>query len=79
MMMPHMNGKELFEQLHTTNPSVAAILMSGYDATDTPFESMGFVAFIPKPYTLQELASRVRQSLDTLVEASTSTTQSPAT
>ncbi|MCE5193356.1 transporter substrate-binding domain-containing protein [bacterium] len=79
MMMPHMNGKELLEQLHTINPSVAAILMSGYDATDTPFESMGFVAFIPKPYTLQELASRVRQSLDTLVEASTSTTQSPAT
>ncbi|MCX6062787.1 MAG: ATP-binding protein [Caldiserica bacterium] len=65
MMMPHMNGKELFEKLHEINPSVAAILMSGYDATETPFTSMGFVAFIPKPYTLQELATRVRQSLDT--------------
>jgi two-component system, cell cycle sensor histidine kinase and response regulator CckA len=65
MIMPHMNGKDLFEKLHEINPSVAAILMSGYDATETPFTSMGFVAFIPKPYTLQELATRVRQSLDT--------------
>ena len=64
MMMPHMNGKDLFEKLREINPSVAAILMSGYDATDTPFASTGFVAFIPKPYTLQELATRVRQSLD---------------
>ena len=63
MMMPHMNGKDLFEKLREINPSVAAILMSGYDATDTPFASTGFVAFIPKPYTLQELATRVRQSL----------------
>jgi two-component system cell cycle sensor histidine kinase/response regulator CckA len=77
MMMPHMNGKELFEQLHTINPSVTAILMSGYDATDTPFESMGFVAFVPKPYTLQELASRVRQSLDAPTGALTSTTEEP--
>jgi len=65
MMMPHMNGKDLFEKLREINPSVAAILMSGYDGTDTPFASMGFVAFIPKPYTLQELATRVRQSLST--------------
>jgi PAS domain S-box-containing protein len=67
MMMPHMNGKDLFEKLREINPSVAAILMSGYDATETPFASTGFVAFIPKPYTLHELATRVRQSLDTPV------------
>jgi PAS domain S-box-containing protein len=65
MMMPHMNGLDLFERLREINPWVTAILMSGYDATDTPFASTGFVAFIPKPYTLQELATRVRQSLDT--------------
>jgi PAS domain S-box-containing protein len=65
MMMPHMNGKALFEKLREINPSVTAILMSGYDATGTAVASMGFVAFIPKPYTLQELATRVRQSLDT--------------
>lgn len=75
MMMPHMNGRELFDQLRTINPTVAAILMSGYDATDTPFESVGFVAFVPKPYTLQELASRVHQSLGTPVTPSTSTTE----
>ncbi|MCX6087454.1 MAG: ATP-binding protein [Caldiserica bacterium] len=74
MMMPHLNGKDLFEKLREINPSVAAILMSGYDATDTPYASTGFVAFIPKPYTLQELATRVRQSLD----APASRTSSPA-
>ena len=79
MMMPHMNGKELFEQLRAINPQVAAILMSGYDATDTPFESTGFVAFIPKPYTLQELASRVRQSLDTFAAAPDSAAETPTT
>lgn len=67
MMMPHMNGRDLFERLREINPSVSAILMSGYDATDTPVAGSGFVAFIPKPYTLQELATRVRQSLDTRV------------
>jgi PAS domain S-box-containing protein len=79
MMMPHMNGRELFEQLRTINPQVAAILMSGYDATETPFESTGFVAFIPKPYTLQELAFRVRQSLDTSAAAPDSVAETPTT
>lgn len=65
MMMPHMNGKELFERLREVNPEVLAILMSGYDATDTTLETSGFVGFIPKPYTLQELATRVYQSLMT--------------
>jgi two-component system cell cycle sensor histidine kinase/response regulator CckA len=68
MMMPHMNGRDLFEKLREINPSVTAILMSGYDATETPFASIGFAAFIPKPYTLQELATRVRQSLDAPVD-----------
>jgi signal transduction histidine kinase/ActR/RegA family two-component response regulator len=79
MMMPHLNGKDLFEKLREINPSVAAILMSGYDAADTPFASVGFVAFIPKPYTLQELATRVRQSLDTPVARTSSPAEeSPA-
>jgi PAS domain S-box-containing protein len=65
MMMPHMNGKELFDRMREINPAAKAILMSGYDATDTPLAASGFVAFIPKPYTLQELATRVYQSLST--------------
>ena len=77
MMMPHMNGKDLFEKLREINPSVAAILMSGYDGTDTPFASMGFVAFIPKPYTLQELATRVRQSLSTPAARASSPSEEP--
>jgi len=77
MMMPHMNGRDLFEKLREINPSVAAILMSGYDATDTPFASTGFVAFIPKPYTLQELATRVRQSLSTPAARASSPSEEP--
>jgi CheY-like chemotaxis protein len=77
MMMPHMSGKDLFEKLRDINPSVAAILMSGYDATDTPFASTGFVAFIPKPYTLQELATRVRQSLSTPAARASSPSEGP--
>ena len=77
MMMPHINGKDLFEKLRKINPSVAAILMSGYDATDTPFASTGFIAFIPKPYTLQELATRVRQSLSTPAARASSPSEEP--
>jgi PAS domain S-box-containing protein len=77
MMMPHMNGKDLFEKLREINPSVTAILMSGYDATGTAVASKGFVAFIPKPYTLQELATRVRQSLDTPAARASSPAEEP--
>ncbi len=77
MMMPHMNGRDLFEKLREINPSVAAILMSGYDATDTSAGSTGFIAFIPKPYTLQELATRVRQSLSTPAARASSPSEKP--
>ncbi|HEY9093356.1 MAG TPA: ATP-binding protein, partial [Candidatus Cryosericum sp.] len=77
MMMPHMNGRQLFEKLHEVNPAVAAVLMSGYDATGTMDGATGFVGFISKPYTLQELATIVRQSLSTSAErASTITGES---
>jgi len=38
---------------------------------------MGFVAFIPKPYTLQELATRVRQSLSTPAARASSPSEEP--
>ena len=77
MMMPHMNGRQLFENLREINPAVAAVLMSGYDATGTMDGATGFVGFISKPYTLQELATIVRQSLSTSAErASTITGES---
>jgi len=77
MMMPHMNGRQLFEKLREVNPAVAAVLMSGYDATGTMDGATGFVGFISKPYTLQELATIVRQSLSTSAErASTITGES---
>lgn len=63
MMMPRMNGEELLDHMHAINPSVRAILMSGYGASDATASSC-FVAFIPKPYTLEELAVQVRHSLD---------------
>jgi len=68
MMMPHMNGRQLFEKLREINPAVAAVLMSGYDATGTTDGTAGFRGFISKPYTLQELATIVRQSLSTSAE-----------
>ncbi len=64
MMMPRMNGKELLGHMRTLNPSLRAILMSGYNASDTPTADGGFAAFISKPYTLQELAEQVHQVLD---------------
>ncbi len=73
MMMPHMNGRQLFEKMREINPAVAAVLMSG-DATGTAEGATWFVGFISKPYTLQELATIVRQSLSTSAERASTMT-----
>jgi PAS domain S-box-containing protein len=47
-------GREALALLNKVDPSVKAIVVSGY-ARDAAFEGEGFKAFITKPYTLTEL------------------------
>jgi CheY-like chemotaxis protein len=66
LMMPKMNGEELFQKLFAHNPSVKGILVTG--AIDlkakTEFLTMGIRDIITKPFLFDELLAVVRKVLD---------------
>jgi len=66
VIMPDMNGKELFEQISRSRPEVRVLFMSGY--TDDVIAHHGGIdagiPFIGKPFNLKGLAERVRSVLD---------------
>lgn len=60
LVMPQMSGRELMEQIQARAPGLPILCTSGYiRATGT--EPSG--AFLPKPFTSQELLRRVKQVL----------------
>ena len=64
MLMPGMSGSDLYRAVSVLNPSLRVIFTSGY--TDEPQEVLDDpeVAFIAKPFTVQGLAAKVREVLD---------------
>jgi len=66
VIMPQMNGKELFEILSASNPGLKGLYMSGY--TSDIIARHGVldegVHFIQKPLTLESLSRKVREVLD---------------
>ncbi len=61
MIMPGMNGEEVFERLRQLDPQVKVLLSSGYSA-DERVQSMvrkGCLGFVPKPYNLALLAEKI--------------------
>ena len=64
--MPGMNGRELAERLRRSRPLTRVLYMSGYAEDDLLGRDVvrGLVELIPKPFTVQELAGRVRRILD---------------
>jgi CheY-like chemotaxis protein len=57
MLMPDMTGLETLRQLKETDPSVRAILCSGFvpDLIGKSVANAGFVGFIAKPFEMNEL------------------------
>jgi PAS domain S-box-containing protein len=66
VIMPHMSGKMLAEQLAPQRPEMGVLYMSGY--TDDAIVHHGAleegIAFLPKPFTPDALAFKVREILD---------------
>ena len=66
MVMPEMGGSELAERLQAVSPGLKALYMSGYSAGSSEHHEIiaPRSAFLPKPFTAEELVRRVRAAID---------------
>jgi PAS domain S-box-containing protein len=66
VVMPEMNGKELVEQLKLKHPGLKCLYMSGYTANVIAHHGIleKGVSMIQKPFSLKDLATKVRDALD---------------
>jgi two-component system cell cycle sensor histidine kinase/response regulator CckA len=66
LTMPHMDGDACFRELRQINKNVKVILSSGYNEQDVinRFAGKGLAGFIQKPYTAEELVSRLKEVLE---------------
>lgn len=66
MVMPGIDGAEIFRALKNINPNVKVILASGYIMNQQIATVMeqGCRAFIQKPFRLEDLSGKVREVLD---------------
>ncbi len=66
MVMPEMGGEELAQKIKEINPDIKILLSSGY--TDSQIVKCGMITkdyhFLPKPYSMQQMAKKVRDVLD---------------
>ena len=65
LTMPHMDGEEAFRELRLINPEVRVVMSSGYTEKDITarFAGKGLMGFVQKPYSLAELAEKLRAAL----------------
>ena len=66
VVMPEMNGRELADRLLTSKPGMKCLFMSGYPANVIAHHGVleGGVQFIQKPFSVKDLAQKVREGLD---------------
>jgi DNA-binding response OmpR family regulator len=72
LMLHGTNGFELARRLRKSSPEVGVILTSDYHFSPTQLERMdcGAIAFVPRPFALEELAVFLRAKLDARPESS---------
>jgi len=63
IVMPGMNGLQLAEQARAAMPALKVLYTTGY-ARDAGGADSVRSALLPKPFTIEQLARRVRQALD---------------
>jgi CheY-like chemotaxis protein len=66
VVMPGMSGRELVERFRELRPRARVLFMSGYAGDDLTSRGVAEEGahFIPKPFTPELLAERVREALD---------------
>ncbi len=67
VIMPDMNGKELSRQLLALNPDLKLVYMSGYSTNIIAQHGVldPDVLYLQKPFSILQIAERVRHALDT--------------
>ncbi|MCA9699852.1 MAG: response regulator, partial [Myxococcales bacterium] len=64
LLMPGMNGREVFSRLRAMDAAVKVILMSGYNPRDVAADLLGEAnGFLVKPFRVGELMERLRTVL----------------
>jgi len=66
MIMPGMNGRELFDQLRAIEPSLRTLVSTGYSVEGEVSDLMirGCKGYIQKPFSIRVLANEIRRILD---------------
>ncbi len=66
MIMPGMNGGEVYVKLKEINPGVKVLLSSGYSLNEQATEIMerGCNGFIQKPFNMMDISEKIREILD---------------
>ncbi len=66
VIMPRMNGREVFEEISRVQPDIKVLFMSGYagDILDAKCGIDKDFDFLPKPFPPGELLTRIREILD---------------
>jgi len=65
IIMPEMSGTDLLGKIHTTNPDVPVILMTGYADLNTAVDAIkkGVFDFIIKPYQPEQIINSLEKAL----------------
>jgi DNA-binding NtrC family response regulator len=65
VVMPEMNGKDLYERLKLVKPDLKVLYMSGYTANVIVHHGVldEGVQFISKPFKISDLSNKVRDAL----------------
>src|SRR5262245_22595641 len=65
VIMPEMDGPSMLKELRKTRPDLKIIFVSGYpdDAFKKSLDENEEYAFLPKPFTLPQLAAKVKEQL----------------
>jgi two-component system, cell cycle sensor histidine kinase and response regulator CckA len=65
VIMPEMDGPTMFKELRKKHPNLKIIFVSGYpdDAFKNALGEHDTFAFLPKPFTLSQLAEKVKEQL----------------
>jgi len=66
MIMPGMNGRELFDQLRAIQPTLKVLVSTGYSIKGAVSDLMirGCKGYIQKPFSIRGLAKEIRRILD---------------